>query len=84
MKLGALILGAYRLIIIISFWSVSSFISMECPSLCQFDQCRFEVYFVRDKYCYSCLFSGAMGLVSLLPAFHLKPVLTSVGEMGLL
>jgi hypothetical protein len=34
MKLGALILGAYRLIIIISFWSVSSFISMECPSLC--------------------------------------------------
>jgi hypothetical protein len=33
-----------------------------------FDQCRFEVYFVRDKYCYSCLFSGAIGLVNLLPA----------------
>jgi hypothetical protein len=33
MKLGALTLGAYRLMIIISFWSISSFISMECPSL---------------------------------------------------
>jgi hypothetical protein len=32
-KLGALTLGAYRLIIIISFWSISPFISMECPSL---------------------------------------------------
>jgi hypothetical protein len=32
MKLGALTLGAYRLIII-SFWSISPFISMECPSL---------------------------------------------------
>jgi hypothetical protein len=21
-----------------------------------FDQCRFEVYFVRDKYCYTCMF----------------------------
>jgi hypothetical protein len=33
MKLGALILGAYRLIIVISFWCISPFISMECPSL---------------------------------------------------
>jgi hypothetical protein len=33
MKLGALILGAYRLIIIISFWCISPFISKECPSL---------------------------------------------------
>jgi hypothetical protein len=32
MKLGVLTLGACRLIII-SFWSVSPFISMECPSL---------------------------------------------------
>jgi hypothetical protein len=28
-----LILGAYRMIIFISFWSISPFISMECPSL---------------------------------------------------
>jgi hypothetical protein len=33
MKLGAFMLGAYRLIIVISFWSLSPFISMECPSL---------------------------------------------------
>jgi hypothetical protein len=33
MKLGALTLGAYRLIIVISFWFISPFISMECPSL---------------------------------------------------
>jgi hypothetical protein len=33
MKLGALTLGADRLIIVISFWSISPFISIECPSL---------------------------------------------------
>jgi hypothetical protein len=31
MKLGELTLGAYRLIIVISFWCISLFISMECP-----------------------------------------------------
>jgi hypothetical protein len=33
MKLGALTLGAYRLVIVISFWCISPFISMEHPSL---------------------------------------------------
>jgi hypothetical protein len=33
MKLGALTLGAYRLVIVISFWCISPFITMECPSL---------------------------------------------------
>jgi hypothetical protein len=33
MKLGALMLGAYRLIIVIFFWCISPFICMECPSL---------------------------------------------------
>jgi hypothetical protein len=33
MKLGALTLGAYRLIIVISFWCIFPFINMECPSL---------------------------------------------------
>jgi hypothetical protein len=33
MKLDALTLGACRLIIVISFWSISPFISMACPSL---------------------------------------------------
>jgi hypothetical protein len=45
-----------------------------------FDQCKVEVYFVQDKYCYSCLFLGAIGLVNLLQAFHPKPVLISVDE----
>jgi hypothetical protein len=36
MKFGALTLGAYRLMIIIYFWSISPFISMECPSLSHF------------------------------------------------
>jgi hypothetical protein len=33
MKLGVLTLGAYMLIIVIFFWCISPFISMECPSL---------------------------------------------------
>jgi hypothetical protein len=33
MKLGALTLGTHRLIIVISFWCISPFISMECPFL---------------------------------------------------
>jgi hypothetical protein len=33
MILGALTLVAYRLIIVISFWCISTFISMECLSL---------------------------------------------------
>jgi hypothetical protein len=33
MKLGAMMLDEYRLIIFISFWFISPFISMECPSL---------------------------------------------------
>jgi hypothetical protein len=33
MKLGSLTLGAYRLIVVFSFWCISPFISMECPSL---------------------------------------------------
>jgi hypothetical protein len=32
-KFGVLTLGAYRLIIVISFWCISPFISIECPSL---------------------------------------------------
>jgi hypothetical protein len=33
MKLGTLMLGVYRLIIVISYCCISPFISMECPSL---------------------------------------------------
>jgi hypothetical protein len=31
MKLGVLMLGSKRLIIVISFWCISTFNSMECP-----------------------------------------------------
>jgi hypothetical protein len=33
MKVGALTLGAYMLVIVISFWCISPYINMECPSL---------------------------------------------------
>jgi hypothetical protein len=49
-----------------------------------FDQCKFDIYFVRDKYGYPGLFSGATGMVNLLLAFHPQPVLVSVDDMGLL
>jgi hypothetical protein len=32
-EIGCIDIGAYRLIIVISFWCISPFISMECPSL---------------------------------------------------
>jgi hypothetical protein len=33
MKLGALTFGAHRLIIVIFFWCIAPFISINCPSL---------------------------------------------------
>jgi hypothetical protein len=83
MKLGTLTLGAYRLIIVISFWCISPFISMECP-LSHLINVKCEVYFVWDKYCYPCLLLGAIGLVNLLPDFYSQPVLVSVDDMGFL
>jgi hypothetical protein len=80
MKSGALTLGAYRLIIFISRWCIFSFIQYEMSFFISFHQCKFEIYFVRCKYCYSCLFSRAIDLVNLLPAFHHKPVFVSVNE----
>jgi hypothetical protein len=74
---------AYRLIIVISFWCVSPFISMECPSLSHLINVSLKSTLSEIKYCYSCLFSGAIGLVNLLPAFHPQPALVSVDEMGL-
>jgi hypothetical protein len=32
-EIGCTDMSAYRLIIVISFWCISPFISMECPSL---------------------------------------------------
>jgi hypothetical protein len=84
MKLGALTLSAYRFIRVISLWYISSFISVECPSLSCLINVKFEVYFIWDRYCYPCLFTGTTGLVGLLSAFPSQPVLVSVNEVGLL
>jgi hypothetical protein len=73
MKLDALMLGAYKLIIVISFLCISPFFSMACPSL---SQCKFDNVSLKSalsEYCYLCLFLAATGLVNLLPAFHPKP-----------
>jgi hypothetical protein len=55
MKLGALMLGAYRLIVVISFWCFSPFISMECPSLSHLINVSLKSI-LSEKYHYSCLF----------------------------
>jgi hypothetical protein len=41
-KLGALTLGSYRLIIVISFWCISPYISTECPCLSHFISVGFK------------------------------------------
>jgi hypothetical protein len=82
MKLGALMLGAYRLIIVISFWCISSFISMECPSLSHLINVSLNSTLSEVSIAPPAFFSGAIGLVNLLPAFHPEPVLVSVNEMG--
>jgi hypothetical protein len=79
-KLGALTLGAYRLIIVISFWYISPFISMECPSLSHLIDVSLMSTFIATP----ASFLGAISLVNLLPAFHPKPLFVSVDEMGLL
>jgi hypothetical protein len=77
-----LTLGAYRLILLFPFLVFP--LLLVWVFFFSFDQWKFEVYFVWDKYCYYCLFSGAVGLVNLLPVFHPKPVLVSANEIGLL
>jgi hypothetical protein len=73
MKLGALTLSAYRLIIVISFWCIAPCISMKCLSLSHLTNVNSKS--TLSKYCYSCLFSRAIGLVNFLPSFHLSQCL---------
>jgi hypothetical protein len=84
MKLGALTLGAYRLIIVISFWCISPFISMECPSLSRLINVSFKSTLSEISIATTACFGGAIGLIDLFSAFHPQPVLVSVNEMGLL
>jgi hypothetical protein len=75
MKLGALTLGAHRLIIVISFWHISPFISLGCPSLSHLINVGLNsTLSVRSI----ATLAWAVSLVNLLPPFHLKPVLVSL------
>jgi hypothetical protein len=67
------------LIIVISFWSISPFISIECPSL----SCLINVGLESTLSEISIATPDCFGLANLLPAFHPKPMFISVGEMGL-
>jgi hypothetical protein len=78
MKLGALMLGAYRLIIVTSFWYISPFISMEYPYLSHL--INVSLKFTLSEISIS---TPACGLVNILLAFHSQPVLVSVDEAGL-
>jgi hypothetical protein len=84
MKLGALTLSAFRLIIVISFWFISPFICMQCPSLSHLINVSLKSILSEISIATPACFGGAIGLVNLLPAFHPEPVLISVDEMGLL
>jgi hypothetical protein len=84
MKLGVLTLGAYRLIIVISFWCISPFISMECPFLSHLINVSLKSTLSEINIATPACLGGGIGLVNLLPTFHPKPMLVSVNEMGML
>jgi hypothetical protein len=69
-------LGACRLIILISFWCISLFIS-RVSFFISFGQCKLEVLYPREVLLPLPVY-GHIGLVDLLPAFHSQPVLVSV------
>jgi hypothetical protein len=81
MKLGALMLGAYRLIIVISFWCISLFISMECPSLSHLINVGLKSTLSEISIATSGCFQGPLAWYI---SFQPQPVLISVDEMGLL
>jgi hypothetical protein len=85
MKLGALMLGAYRFIIVISFCCISPFVSMECPSLSHLINVGLKSTLSKINIATPAwFFGGSISLVNLLSAFHPKPVLVFVDEVGLL
>jgi hypothetical protein len=82
MELGALILGAYKLIIVISFCSIFPFISMDCPSSSHLINIGLKSTLSKKVLLPLHVFRSHW--LGLLPAFHRQPVLVSVDEMGLL
>jgi hypothetical protein len=82
MKLGALTLGAYRLVIVISFWSISPFITMECPSLSHLINVGLKSTLSEISIAAPACFQGPLAWP--LSALNPKPILISIIEMGLL
>jgi hypothetical protein len=72
------------LIIVISFWCISPFIRMECPSLSHLINVSLKSTLSKISIATPVCFGGGIGLVNLLPALHPQPVLVSVDEMCLL
>jgi hypothetical protein len=60
MKLGALTLGACRLIIVISFWCISFFISMNCPSLSHLLNVSLKSTFSKKSIATPSCFQGSL------------------------
>jgi hypothetical protein len=82
MKLNALTLGISKLKHVISSWCMISFFSLKRPFLSLLT--KFEIHWVWYKYCFSCLFYGAISLVNVLSDFCPKLVCISVNKVGLL
>jgi hypothetical protein len=57
---------------------------MECPSLSHLIKVSLKSILFKISIATPAWFFGFIGLVNLLPAFHPKPVLVPVNEMGLL
>jgi hypothetical protein len=75
-------LGAYKLIIVISFWCVSPFISMECPSFSHLINVGLKSTLSEVSIStLACLGDPWLGKSS---SLYPEPVLVSVNEMGLL
>jgi hypothetical protein len=80
--LGALTLGAHRLIVVTSFWCISRFISMECP-LSHLINVGLKPTLSKISIATpACFQDHWLGIF--FPAFHFQPLLISVSEVGLL
>jgi hypothetical protein len=74
MKLAALTLGAYRLILVISFWCISPFISINYPSLSCLINVSLKSIGLKQVLPLLPVFGG-IGFVNLLPVFTLSQCL---------
>jgi hypothetical protein len=85
MKLGALILNPYKLIIVISSWFIAPFISMKWPYLSLLSNLSLKSILCDLNIATpACFGLGTISLVNCLLAFHTRPVFVSVNKVGLL